>query len=134
MIEPRIKVANPDDPEPNINLYVEDQTNPAMQLVTEMMILCGEAVAAFGADNNIPLPYRGHPQSSTAVSAFAYLPEGPARSVANISVLRAAEMDFRKPVTHGVLGVPGYVQFSSPIRRYVDLLAHYQVFMRLLSI
>jgi exoribonuclease R len=129
MIEPRIKVANPDDPEPNINLYVEDQTNPAMQLVTEMMILCGEAVAAFGADNNIPLPYRGHPQSSTAVSAFAYLPEGPARSVANISVLRAAEMDFRKPVAHGVLGVPGYVQFSSPIRRYVDLLAHYQVYI-----
>ncbi|CAM0957974.1 unnamed protein product [Alopecurus aequalis] len=127
MIEPRIKVANPDDPEPKINLYVEDQTNPAMQLVTEMMILCGEAVAAFGADNNIPLPYRGHPQSNTAVSAFAYLPEGPARSVANISVLRAAEMDFRKPVAHGVLGVPGYVQFSSPIRRYVDLLAHYQV-------
>ncbi|VAH13311.1 unnamed protein product [Triticum turgidum subsp. durum] len=127
MIEPRIKVANPDDPEPNINLYVEDQTNPAMQLVSEMMILCGEAVAAFGSDNNIPLPYRGHPQSNTAVSAFAYLPEGPARSVANISVLRAAEMDFRKPVAHGVLGIPGYVQFTSPIRRYVDLLAHYQV-------
>uniref|UniRef100_A0A0D9V7N5 RNB domain-containing protein n=2 Tax=Leersia perrieri TaxID=77586 RepID=A0A0D9V7N5_9ORYZ len=127
MIEPRIKVANPDDPEPSINLYVEDQSNPAMQLVSEMMILCGEAVAAFGSDNNIPLPYRGHPQSNTAVSAFAHLPEGPARSFANISVLRAAEMDFQKPVPHGVLGIPGYVQFTSPIRRYVDLLAHYQI-------
>ncbi|KAF8775354.1 hypothetical protein HU200_004766 [Digitaria exilis] len=127
MIEPRIKVSNPDDPEPNINLYVEDQANPAMQLVSEMMILCGEAVAAFGADNNLALPYRGHPQSNTAVSAFSHLPEGPARSFANISVLRAAEMDFQKPITHGVLGIPGYVQFTSPIRRYVDLLAHYQV-------
>ncbi|CAD6229171.1 unnamed protein product [Miscanthus lutarioriparius] len=127
MIEPRIKVSNPDDPEPNINLYVEDQANPAMQLVSEMMILCGEAVAAFGSDNNLPLPYRGHPQSNTAVSVFSHLPEGPARSFANISVLRAAEMDFQKPVPHGVLGIPGYVQFTSPIRRYVDLLAHYQV-------
>lgn len=127
MIEPRIKVSNPDDPEPNINLYVEDQANPAMQLVSEMMILCGEAVAAFGFDNNLPLPYRGHPQSNTAVSVFSHLPEGPARSFANISVLRAAEMDFQKPVPHGVLGIPGYVQFTSPIRRYVDLLAHYQV-------
>lgn len=127
MIEPRIKVANPDDPEPNINLYVEDQTNPAMQLVSEMMILCGEAVASFGSDNDLPLPYRGHPQNNTAVSAFAYLPEGPARSFASIALLRAAEMDFRKPVAHGVLGIPGYVQFTSPIRRYVDLLAHYQV-------
>ncbi|KAL6614185.1 hypothetical protein ACP70R_036455 [Stipagrostis hirtigluma subsp. patula] len=127
MIEPRIKVSNPDDPEPNINLYVEDQSNPAMQLVSEMMILCGEAVAAFGCDNSVPLPYRGHPQSNTSVSAFSHLPEGPARSVANIGVLRAAEMDFQKPVPHGVLGIPGYVQFTSPIRRYVDLLAHYQV-------
>ncbi|KAK3162435.1 hypothetical protein QOZ80_1BG0089520 [Eleusine coracana subsp. coracana] len=127
MIEPRIKVANPDDPEPNINLYVEDQNNPAMQLVSEMMILCGEAVAAFGSDNNLPLPYRGHPQSNASVSAFSHVPEGPARSFANIGVLRAAEMDFQKPVPHGVLGIPGYVQFTSPIRRYVDLLAHYQV-------
>ncbi|TVU36775.1 hypothetical protein EJB05_18722 [Eragrostis curvula] len=127
MIEPRIKVSNPDDPEPNINLYVEDQTNPAMQLVSEMMILCGEAVAAFGSDNNLSLPYRGHSQSNTSVSAFSHLPEGPARSFANIGVLRAAEMDFQKPVPHGVLGIPGYVQFTSPIRRYVDLLAHYQV-------
>ena len=127
MIEPRIKVSNPDDPEPNINLYVEDQANPAMQLVSEMMVLCGEAVAAFGADNNLPLPYRGHPQCNTAVSAFSHLPDGPARSFANISVLHAAEMDFQKPLPHGVLGIPGYVQFTSPIRRYVDLLAHYQV-------
>ncbi|XP_062225700.1 ribonuclease II, chloroplastic/mitochondrial-like [Phragmites australis] len=127
MIEPRIKVSNPDDPEPNINLYVEDQANPSMQLVSEMMILCGEAVATFGSDNNLPLPYRGHPQSNTSVSAFSHLPEGPVRSFANIGVLRAAEMDFKKPVPHGVLGIPGYVQFTSPIRRYVDLLAHYQV-------
>ena len=132
MIEPRIKVSNPDDPEPTINLYVEDQANPAMQLVSEMMILCGEAVAAFGAANNLPLPYRGHPQSNTAVSAFSHVPDGPARSFANISVLRAAEMDFQKPVPHGVLGIPGYVQFTSPIRRYVDLLAHYQVNMLIL--
>ncbi|XP_037470021.1 uncharacterized protein LOC119342695 isoform X2 [Triticum dicoccoides] len=28
--------------------------------------------------------------------------------------------------THGLLGIPGYVQFTSHIRRYVNLLAHYQ--------
>ncbi|KAM3194557.1 hypothetical protein ACQJBY_070931 [Aegilops geniculata] len=47
-------------------------------------------------------------------------------SVANISVLCATEMDFRKPLAHGVLGIPGYVQFTSRIQRYVDLLAHDQ--------
>ncbi|KAK4800302.1 hypothetical protein SAY86_020789 [Trapa natans] len=126
-LETRIKVVNPEDPEPTINLYVEDQADPAMRLVSEMMILCGEAVAAFGSQNNIPLPYRGQPQSNLDLSAFSHLPEGPVRSSAILRILRGAEIDFRKPIRHGVLGLPGYVQFTSPIRRYLDLIAHYQV-------
>ncbi|CAL9207423.1 unnamed protein product [Musa hybrid cultivar] len=126
-IDPRIKVAKPDDPEPSITLYVEDQSNPAMRLVSEMMILCGEVIATFGSCNNISLPYRGQPQSNISASAFSHLPEGPARSAAYLKIMRAAEMNFRKPIRHGVLGLPGYVQFTSPIRRYIDLLAHYQV-------
>lgn len=98
-----------------------------MRLVSEMMILCGEAVATYGSCNNIPLPYRGQPQSNIDVSAFSHLPEGPVRTSAIVKIMRAAEFDFRKPVRHGILGVPGYVQFTSPIRRYMDLLAHYQV-------
>ncbi|XP_062167390.1 ribonuclease II, chloroplastic/mitochondrial [Alnus glutinosa] len=126
-LDTRIKVANPDDPEPVINLYVENQADPAMRLVFEMMILCGEVMATFGSCNNLPLPYRGQPQSNIDVSAFAHLPEGPVRSSSIIKVMRAAEIDFRKPIRHGILGLPGYVQFTSPIRRYMDLLAHYQV-------
>ncbi|XP_031251393.1 ribonuclease II, chloroplastic/mitochondrial isoform X2 [Pistacia vera] len=126
-LETRIKVSNPEDPEPLINLYVEDQAHPAMRLVSEMMILCGETIATYGSCNNIPLPYRGQPQSNIDVSAFAHLPEGPVRSSAIVKIMRAAEIDFRKPIRHGVLGLPGYVQFTSPIRRYLDLLAHYQV-------
>lgn len=126
-LETRIKVTNPDDPEPLIKLFVENQADPAMRLVSEMMILCGEVVATLGSFNNIPLPYRGQPQSNFDISEFVHLPEGPVRSSAIVKTMRAAEMDFRKPTRHGVLGLPGYVQFTSPIRRYMDLLAHYQV-------
>ncbi|CAA0830512.1 Ribonuclease II- chloroplastic/mitochondrial [Striga hermonthica] len=126
-IEARIKITNPDDPEPSIKLYVENQADPAMRLVSEMMILCGEVMATFGSANNIPLPYRGQPQSNIDTSAFSHLPEGPVRSSAVVRIMRAAEMDFRNPIRHGILGLPGYVQFTSPIRRYLDLLAHYQV-------
>ncbi|XP_010543300.1 PREDICTED: ribonuclease II, chloroplastic/mitochondrial isoform X3 [Tarenaya hassleriana] len=126
-LETRVKVVNPEDPEPLINLYVENQAEPAMRLVSEMMVLCGEAVATFGSQHNIPLPYRGQPQSNIDVSAFGHLPEGPVRSSAIVKVMRAAEMNFRSPVRHGVLGLPGYVQFTSPIRRYMDLTAHYQI-------
>ncbi|XP_041999122.1 ribonuclease II, chloroplastic/mitochondrial-like isoform X1 [Salvia splendens] len=126
-LEARIKVTNPDDPEPLIKLYVENQADPAMRLVSEMMILCGEVMATFGSVNKIALPYRGQPQSNIDISDFAHLPEGPVRSSAIVKTMRAAEFDFRKPTRHGVLGLPGYVQFTSPIRRYMDLLAHYQV-------
>ncbi|KAL1195674.1 Ribonuclease II, chloroplastic/mitochondrial [Cardamine amara subsp. amara] len=126
-LETRIKVVNPENPEPLINLYVENQAERAMRLVFEMMILCGEVVATFGSQHNIPLPYRGQPQSNIDVSAFAHLPEGPVRSSSIVKVMRAAEMNFRCPVRHGVLGIPGYVQFTSPIRRYMDLTAHYQI-------
>ncbi|KAI5391757.1 ribonucleotide-diphosphate reductase subunit rnr1, variant 2 [Lathyrus oleraceus] len=126
-IETRIKVSKPEDPEPSINLYVENQADPAMRLVSEMMILCGEAIAIFGSRNSIPLPYRGQPQSHLNISEFSHLPEGPVRSFALIKIMRAAEFDFRKPARHGILGVPGYVQFTSPIRRYLDLLSHYQL-------
>ncbi|XP_024968629.1 ribonuclease II, chloroplastic/mitochondrial [Cynara cardunculus var. scolymus] len=126
-LETRIKVENPDDPEPSIRLYVEDQRDPAMRLVSEMMILCGEALATYGSANKIPLPYRGQPQSNIDTSAFDHLPEGPVRNSAIVKIMRAAEMDYRKAIRHGILGIPGYVQFTSPIRRYMDLLAHYQV-------
>lgn len=126
-LETRIKVTNPDHPDPSITLYVEDQADPAMRLVSEMMILCGEAIATYGSFHNIPLPFRGQPQANIDVSAFSHLPEGPVRSAAIVKTMRAAEMDFRKPIRHGTLGIPGYVQFTSPIRRYMDLLAHYQI-------
>jgi exoribonuclease II len=63
-------VGDPDDPELVINLYVENQAEPAMQLVSKKMILCGEVMATFGSCNNLPLPGRGHPQSNIDVSAF----------------------------------------------------------------
>lgn len=132
-LDTRIKVSKPEDPEPSIKLYVENQADPAMRLVSEMMILCGEAIATFGSRNDIPLPYRGQPQSDMNVSEFSHLPEGPVRSFALVKVMRAAEIDFRKPARHGVLGIPGYVQFTSPIRRYLDLLAHYQVSLSILQ-
>lgn len=104
-----------------------------MRLVSEMMIVCGEAVATYGSCNNIPLPYRGQPQSNISTLEFAHLPEGPVRSFALVKIMRAAELDFRNPVRHGVMGLPGYVQFTSPIRRYMDLVVHYQVHELLLA-
>ncbi|KAF3321975.1 ribonuclease II [Carex littledalei] len=127
MPEARIKVSDPDNPDPTISLYTEGD-NSAKRLVTEMMILCNEVIADFGSSNGIPLPYRSQPQANISdYTAFDKLPAGPVRSFAYIRVMRAADMNFHGPLPHATLGIDGYVQFTSPIRRYVDLLAHFQI-------
>lgn len=125
--EATVKVTDPDSPVPSITLSVFNLASPAVQLVTEMMIACGEAVAAFGEQKNISLPYRGQTPQEVPKDELDALPEGPCRAFASRRYLGRADMSFVKPIQHAALGVPGYVQFTSPIRRYSDLVAHYQV-------
>lgn len=125
--EASIKVTNPDSPKPVITMSVVDQAGRASQLVTEMMIACGEVLAAFGEEKNISLPYRGQASQEIPVDDIKAIPEGPCRAIALRRYLGRADMSFMKPIQHAALGVQGYVQFTSPIRRYSDLLAHYQV-------
>lgn len=125
--EASIKVLDPDSPKPSIIMSVVDQAGPASQLVSEMMIACGEALAAFGEEKNISLPYRGQASQEIPAGDMEAIPEGPCRALALRRYLGRADMSFMKPISHAALGVRGYVQFTSPIRRYSDLLAHYQV-------
>ncbi|CAK9266221.1 unnamed protein product [Sphagnum jensenii] len=125
--EPCIKVTNPHLPVPSIDLSVTNLSSPAVLLVTEMMIVCGEAIATFGERNLVSLPYRGQTPREVPMEEVQTIPEGPCRAIALRRFLGRAGMSFMKPMSHGGLGIPGYVQFTSPIRRYGDLLAHYQV-------
>lgn len=127
MPEASIRVPNPDSSKPSIIISVVDQAGRASRLVTEMMIACGEALAAFGEEKNISLPYRGQTSQEIPEDDIKTIPEGPCRAIALRRYLGRADMSFMKPIQHAALGVLGYVQFTSPIRRYSDLLAHYQV-------
>ncbi|KAL2635015.1 hypothetical protein R1flu_006494 [Riccia fluitans] len=125
--ETDVKVKNPDSPEPVIELCVKDQSTPAMQLVAEMMIMCGEAVALFGEKNRLSLPYRGQVQTSFASKDLSKVPEGLCRAFATRRLLGSVDMSSTRKLAHASLGLPGYVQFTSPIRRFGDLIAHYQI-------
>ncbi|KAG0569483.1 hypothetical protein KC19_6G093600 [Ceratodon purpureus] len=125
--EASIRVPDPESPKPSIIMSVVDQAGRASQLVTEMMIACGEALAAFGDEKNISLPYRGQASQEIPEDDIKAIPEGPCRAIALRRYLGRADMSFMKPISHAALGIQGYVQFTSPIRRYSDLLAHYQV-------
>jgi exoribonuclease II len=104
---------------------IED--NRARRLVAEMMILAGEVAAKYGQDNSLPLPYRGQPQPELPPEEeLILIPVGPARSCAVRRCMPRSEMA-TTPSRHASLGLNTYSQVTSPIRRYTDLLTHFQI-------
>ncbi len=99
----------------------------AHQLVAEMMILTGEVAARFAIDHEIPLPFRSQPQPELPPEEeLLQLPAGPVRYCAIRGCMPRSEMG-TTPARHAGLGLDAYTQVTSPIRRYVDLLGHFQI-------
>ncbi len=102
-------------------------SSPSRQLVAEMMILAGQIGGRYGTENNLPLPYRGQPQPELPPEEeLLQLPPGPTRFCAIRSCMPRSEMSM-SPIRHASLGLDSYVQVTSPIRRYTDLLSHFQI-------
>ena len=102
-------------------------SSPSRQLVAEMMILAGQIGGRYGTENNLPLPYRGQPQPELpSEEELLQLPAGPTRFCALRSCMPRSEMSM-SPIRHASLALESYVQVTSPIRRYTDLLAHFQI-------
>lgn len=97
------------------------------QLVAEMMILTGEVAARYGQTHNIPLPFRTQPQPELPPEEeLIILPAGPVRAAAMRRCMPRSETSII-PARHASLGLDTYLQVTSPIRRYTDLLAHFQI-------
>lgn len=121
MPEAMIKVKDDD-----ISIDILDDS-PSRQLVAEMMILAGEVAARYGQKHNIPLPFRGQPQPELPPEQeLLQLPAGFVRACAMRRCMPKSEMSIT-PVRHAGLGLDTYTQATSPIRRYSDLLTHFQL-------
>ena len=121
MPEATIKVK---DDEVNIDLLDDSRSR---ELVAEMMILAGEVAALYGKTHNIPLPFRGQPQPELPPEEeLLLLPAGFVRSCAMRRCMPKSEMSI-SPLRHAGLGLETYTQATSPIRRYSDLLTHFQI-------
>ena len=109
-----------------INIEILDDS-PSRQLVAEMMILAGEVAARYGKAHNIPLPFRGQPQPELPPEEeLLLLPPGFVRACAMRRCMPKSEMSIT-PLRHAGLGLDTYTQATSPIRRYSDLLTHFQL-------
>ena len=121
-------------PESSIKVKDEDEivievldNSPARQLVAEMMILAGEVAGSYGQAYDIPLPFRGQPQPELPPEEeLIQLPAGPVRACALRRCMPRSEVGVT-PIRHASLGLNSYTQVTSPIRRYTDLLAHFQL-------
>ncbi len=121
MPESSIKVR---DDEITIQL-LEDSS--ARHLVAEMMILAGEVAGRYGQAHDLPLPFRGQPQPELPPEEeLLSLPPGPVRYCAIRRCMPRSEMSIT-PMRHASLSLNTYTQVTSPIRRYSDLLAHFQI-------
>ncbi len=96
-------------------------------LVAEMMILTGEIAARYADANGIPVMFRGQTQPDLPPDdELLAIPAGPARACALRRCMPRSELS-TSPVRHASLGLDYYAQVTSPIRRYSDLLAHFQI-------
>ena len=103
------------------------ESSTSRDMVAEMMILTGEIAARYGEDNELPLPYRSQPQPELPPEEeLIQLEAGWVRDSAIRRCMTRSEMSIT-PARHATLGLDRYCQVTSPIRRYTDLMGHFQI-------
>jgi exoribonuclease-2 len=91
-------------------------------LVTEAMVMAGEAAARFALTKGLSFPFT----TQDPVDAADRQPAGLAAMYALRRTLRPRQYS-SQPGPHGGLGLEVYAQVTSPLRRYLDLVAHQQL-------
>ena len=103
------------------------EPGPSRNLVAEAMILAGAVVADLGSRHAMALPYRNQlPATLPSQAELSALPPGPVRHAA-IKKCLGRGLTSTTPAAHFSLGLQAYVQATSPIRRYGDLLVQRQL-------
>ncbi|KAL8745871.1 MAG: hypothetical protein Q9190_002045 [Brigantiaea leucoxantha] len=140
------RVARRYDEDPSISCEVQIQdTNVeadpegSQSLVPNMMVLAGEIAAAWSSERDIPICYRGMrpiPATFTTPEAFhrevispffkthGYI--SPADRIRYNRLLGEVTLSV-SPLEHVLLGLKAYARVTSPLRRYGDLLNHWQI-------
>ena len=96
-------------------------------LVTEFMLMAGKAAATFSTENDIPFPYSTQPPPEPDEQGNP-VPH-PETLAENYAFRRRFKKSQLKSLAepHSGLGMEQYSQVTSPLRRYLDLVAHQQL-------
>jgi exoribonuclease-2 len=114
---------------PEVTIHVIDseviiRPVPALEsraLVTEIMLMAGLAAARFACEQNLPFPF-----TTQSPPEILEQPQDPAAMFAYRKHFKRSLMK-SVPDPHAGLGLEFYAQVTSPLRRYLDLVAHQQL-------
>ncbi|GHU20978.1 exoribonuclease II [Spirochaetia bacterium] len=115
---------------PDVRIHVSGENvcvelipdHASAEMVRECMLLAGEGAARWALDRKIPFPFIQQEVSEpprTLLPGFAGAYQ--LRRTMHARILSTA------PGFHEGLGIRCYTQVTSPLRRYIDLLAHQQI-------
>ncbi len=90
-------------------------------MVTDAMLMAGEAVARYCLEHNIPIPYATQPPPDSEQQ-----PEGMAAMYAFRRKFKPSRNKTQEE-PHSGLGLEAYCRVTSPLRRYLDLVVHQQL-------
>lgn len=121
------------------SLTDEPPEDEADNFVADFMIIAGEIAARWCGQRNIPIPYRGtHRNPSLATTAAAYEAQVLKPVVEEMGYI---PLPYRKnhhllvgttalqssPFPHALMETDAYTKATSPLRRYPDMLVHWQM-------
>ncbi len=122
---PEIKIIFNNEETSNISIKLASQDTPAHIIVAEFMILYNWLAARLCVENKIPLLFRTQERpveivpSQEGVDKLYYI----FQQMRKLGPMLISTM----PRPHSTLGVDTYTQATSPLRRYLDLVAQRQI-------
>ena len=108
------------------NIKIIDPTL-SRQLISEAMILYGDIISNFTKLNKIPVPYRVQERADKVSKDNIQLSDN--KILYNFLLKKTMGKTYYSinPMQHDSLALTSYLHATSPIRRYADLLVHYQL-------
>jgi exoribonuclease-2 len=112
-----------------IEVHINDDGNRANQMVGELMILANHLAARTLMEANIPCPYRFQLPSRPLGWTPPVNPDADMRLAVGLASRRQTGRVgvTLEPAAHHGLGLTPYTSFTSPMRRYIDLLVARQM-------
>ena len=102
----------------------------AHKLVSEAMILMGNITSDYLKKNNIPAPFRSQKVNCDSKNILEKYFNSPVKYIILKQFIGKSFISIKSDV-HETLGLDSYVQATSPLRRYLDLIVQRQLYLSL---